>query len=92
MASAARSRNRIADLEQAIAADGLRHTAKDGRVSLHPAVSAIAQAEGVLARALSHIQLAPTVRNPVKQRAAQSRWRQHNIAKAARYEGGDGGA
>jgi hypothetical protein len=85
LASAARSRNRIAELERAIATDGLRHKAKDGRVTLHPAVAAIAQAEGVLARALSHIQLAPTMKNPVKQKAAQSRWNRHNLAAAARY-------
>jgi hypothetical protein len=92
LASAARSRDRIAELEQAIAKDGLRRKAKDGRVSLHPAVAAIAQAEGVLARALSHIQLAPTTKNPVKQRAAQSRWNRHNLAAAARHSEASDGA
>lgn len=50
----------------------------------------IRQNRTVLARLLSQIQLGESVRDPVKRKAADTRWRRHNLAQAARYGGSDG--
>lgn len=73
--------DRIVELEDAIAADGLRQVSKSGVVHLHPAVSEVRQTRAVLARALAGVQMQDDTRDPVKQKAAQARWRSHNAAK-----------
>jgi hypothetical protein len=40
------------------------------------------QTRSALARVLGGIQMQRSVKDPVKQRAAQARWRDHNAAKA----------
>jgi biotin operon repressor len=83
----------IAELRGRIAAEGLTFPAavRGGPPRMHPAAAEIRQSRAVLARLLPLIQLEDTVRNPVKQRAANMRWRAHNLALAARYrDPGDG--
>ena len=73
--------DRIVELEAAITAEGLTSVSKGGLVRLHPAVAEVRQTRGVLARVLSGVQMRDDSRDPVKQRAAESRWRAHNTAK-----------
>jgi biotin operon repressor len=83
----------IAELRERIAAEGLTFKPANpgGPPRIHPAAAEIRQSRAVLARLLSLIQLEDTVRNPVKQKAANTRWRAHNLAVAARYQNtGDG--
>lgn len=75
--------DRIVELEAAIAADGLRHVSESGMVRLHPAVAEVRQTRTALVRALAGIQMSESVKDPVKQKAAEARWRAHNIAKNA---------
>jgi hypothetical protein len=79
--------DRISQLERAIAAEGLTKVTKGGLVRMHPAVAEARQTRGVLARVLSHISMTDSVKNPAKQAAAQSRWREHNLAKKRVYGG-----
>ena len=79
--------DRIVDLESVITAEGMTTVSKSGVVHLNPAVGEARQTRAALARVLSGIQMEQSVKNPVKSAAAQSRWRQHNLAKAAPREG-----
>jgi hypothetical protein len=69
------------ELEDAIAADGLTSVSRTGVVHLHPAVSEARQTRAALAKVLSGVQMEDSSKNPVKQQAAQKRWRSHNDAK-----------
>ena len=73
--------DRIAELEKAIEVDGLTSTSKGGLVRLHPGVVEARQTRTALARVLSEIQMRDDSKNPVKQRAADTRWSSHNAAK-----------
>ena len=73
--------DRIAQLESVISSDGLTSKSKGGLVRLHPAVVEVRQTRTALARVLAGIQMQDDSRNPVKQKAAQTRWRAHNEAK-----------
>lgn len=73
--------DRIAQLESVISSDGLTSTSKGGLVRLHPAVVEARQSRTALARVLANIQMQDDSRDPLKQKAAQSRWRAHNAAK-----------
>jgi transposase-like protein len=75
--------DRLEALERMIAKDGMSRKV-GGRIVIHPALAEARQVENTLARCLSHIQLEETHKNPVKQRAAQTRWRSHNLAKMER--------
>ena len=82
--------DRIEVLQRMVAVDGERRVGKDGSVRLHPALSEIRQCESTLARVVGGINtMAEPVVNRTKQRAAQARWRAHNLKKAARAGGGD---
>jgi hypothetical protein len=72
--------DRLAELETAIIADGLTSVLKTG-VVLHPAVSESRQTRAASARVLAGVQMEDSSKDPVKQQAAQSRWRSHNEAK-----------
>lgn len=87
-----RTADLIRDLELRLDVDGLTFAPdkKGGPPRLNPAVAEIRQQRLVLARLLSQISLEESVKNPVKQRAANTRWRRHNLAAAARYGGSDG--
>ncbi len=78
--------DRIERLQGIVAADGERRKAKDGRILLHPGIAEIRQHQGTLSRVLGGIQtMEAAPKNPTKQKAAQSRWRAHNIAKLERH-------
>lgn len=84
----------IAELRERIDVEGLtfKPATPGGPPRMHPAAAEIRQSRAVLARLLSLIQLEESVRDPVKQRAANTRWRAHNLAVATRYaEGTPGG-
>jgi hypothetical protein len=77
--------DRIERLQRMVAADGERKKMKDGRVQLHPALAEIRQCEATLSRVVNGIQtMEAAPKNPVKQRAAQTRWRAHNLARVER--------
>ncbi len=78
---ASRLADRLAELEATIVADGLTVVSKSGLVHLHPAVSETRQTRAALARVLSGIEMEDSSKDAVKQAAAQTRWRQHNLAK-----------
>lgn len=83
----------IAELRERIAAEGLtfKPATPGGPPRMHPAAAEIRQSRAVLARLLSQIQLEESVRNPVKRKAANTRWRAHNLALARYTEGDPGG-
>jgi DNA-binding Lrp family transcriptional regulator len=85
--------NRIALLKDIVDVDGERRKMKDGRIFMHPAISEIRQCEATLSRVLSGIQTMeqPQV-NRSKQRAANSRWRAHNLKRGAATGESPGGA
>lgn len=69
-------RDRMADLEAAIAEDGLRRETKAGTIQLHPAAGELRQHSVALARVLGGISLADThtPKSARHQRAAAVRW------------------
>ena len=85
LALASRLADRRQELEDSIACDGLSRTV-GGKIVINPCVAESRQTTAAIARVLLGIQMERSTKNPVKQRAAQSRWRQHNASKAARYE------
>ncbi len=80
----------IAELRERIAAEGLtfKPAAPEGPPRMHPAAAEIRQSRAALARLLSLIQLEESTKNPVKVKAANTRWRQHQMAKARHGQGG----
>lgn len=78
---AADLQDRVLELEGSIGDDGLTSMSKGGIVRLHPAVAEVRQTRAALARVLAGIQMRDEVKNPAKQKAADTRWRSHNIAK-----------
>jgi hypothetical protein len=79
----------IAELRERIAAEGLTFppATRGGPPRMHPAAAEIRQSRAVLARLLSQISLEESTRTPIKAKAANTRWRRHNLAAAARQEG-----
>jgi len=73
--------DRVAQLEDAIAAEGLTTVSKSGVVHLHPGVAESRQTRAALAKALAGVQTSEGVKDPVKVKAADARWRSHNLAK-----------
>ena len=76
--------DRIVELEDLISSEGMSSTSKSGVVHLNPAVGEARQTRAALARVIAGIQMQEDAKDPVKQRAANSRWRAHNEAKRAR--------
>jgi hypothetical protein len=76
--------DRIAELESAIKQHGLTNVTKGGLVRLNPAAVEARQTRAALARVLANVQMEEDHKNPVKQKAAQARWRAHNEAKRQR--------
>lgn len=76
--------DRIERLQKLVAADGERRKLKDGRVVMHPCLSEIRQCEATLARVVGGIQtMEAASKHPAKVKAAQTRWRAHNLKRAA---------
>lgn len=80
----------IAELRQRVDVEGstFKPSSPGGPPRLHPAIAEIRQARGVLARLLSQISLEESTRNPIKQKAANTRWRAHQLARARQAGGG----
>jgi len=89
LALASRLADRRAELEDSIARGGMSRTV-GGVVKINPCVAESRQTTAAIARVLTGIQMERSVKNPVKQRAAQTGWRSHNLSKAARYEADSG--
>jgi hypothetical protein len=80
--------DRLAELEDIIASEGLAVTLKSGRVVMNPAVGEARMTRTSLARVLAGVSmLEGRAKDPAKVKAAQGRWLQHNIAKG-RVSGG----
>jgi hypothetical protein len=77
--------DRIVELEAMIESEGMSAVSKSGVVHMNPAVGEARQTRLALARVLGGVQMTRDPKNPVKQKAAQSRWRAHNEAKAKLY-------
>ena len=76
--------DRIERLQRMVARDGESRKV-DGRIVLHPALAEIRQCESVLTRVVSGIStMEAAPKNPAKVKAAQARWRSHNLAKVER--------
>jgi predicted transcriptional regulator len=77
--------DRIERLQAMVKRDGESRKSKDGTVRLHPALAEIRQCEGVLTRVVSAVSTMETAaKNPVKQKAANTRWRAHRLAAVER--------
>jgi DNA-binding Lrp family transcriptional regulator len=77
--------DRIERLQAMVKLDGASVKAKDGTVRLHPALAEMRQCESVLTRVVSGISTTEAApKNPVKQKAAQTRWRAHNLKAVER--------
>ncbi len=83
----------IAELRDRIGAEGLtfKPATPGGPPRLHPAAAEIRGNRSLLGRLLQQISLEESVRNPVKQKAANVRWRQRQMAAAQQAEGGGRG-
>lgn len=77
--------DRIELLQRIVAVDGDRRKLKDGTIRLHPALAETRQCEATLARVIGGIQTMDVPqKNPVKQNAANTRWRAHRLAAVER--------
>jgi len=79
--------DRIVELESVIDAEGMNTVSKSGVVHLNPAVGEARQTRVALARVIAQIQLHDDGKDPVKQRAANARWRAHNDSKRRAQRG-----
>jgi hypothetical protein len=82
--TAARLADRMAGLELMIASDGERSVSETGIVRLHPGIAEYRNHSIALAKVLQAVALSETVgvaKDPAKVRAAETRWRAHNLAK-----------
>jgi hypothetical protein len=77
--------DRMAALQLLVGEDGERAVSATGVVRLHPGIAEYRQHAVALSKVLSAVSLVETsghAKNPDKVRAAETRWRPHNIAKA----------
>ncbi len=77
----------IEELKRTVEAEGRTVVLKDGRVVMHGAVVELRLQRGALAKLLAALKLDAGGKDPVKQHAANVRWRSHNAAKARMVEG-----
>ena len=83
--TAARLADRMAALDVMIEADGERSIAANGIVRLHPGIAEFRQHSIALSKVLVAVALVESNgvrKDPAKVRAAETRWRAHNAAKA----------
>ncbi len=88
LAQAQQVADEIEQLRQLIAVEGMSFppATKGGPPRAHWAVAEARQLRAVLARLLSQISLQEGAKNATKQKAANTRWRPHRAALAARYD------
>ncbi len=76
--------DRLAEIRQQLAREGLTTTTAAGGLKPHPLLAAERATVAQIAHLLDGISLeAAPIRDATKQRAAQSRWRAHNATKQA---------
>lgn len=77
--------DRLADLEQVVARDGLMLTSPSGLLRVHPAAVEHRQLAANLARVLANVVIGDSTagKDPRKVKAAATRWRSHNLARGA---------
>ena len=73
----------IEQLRRTVEEEGRTVVLKDGRVVVHGAVVELRLQRAALAKLLSSLKLDALGKDPVKQHAANVRWRAHNAAKGA---------
>jgi biotin operon repressor len=83
----------IAELRERITLEGqtFKPASPGGPPRLHPAIAEVRQLRSLLGRLLSQISLEESVKSPVMVKAANTRWRAHQMARARQAEGGQGG-
>lgn len=84
--TAARLTDRMTSLEAMVKADGERSMNAAGVVRLHPGVAELRNYSIALSKVLVSVSMHETsgaAKDPAKVRAAATRWRPHNLAKAA---------
>ncbi|OBB73228.1 hypothetical protein [Mycobacterium sp. 852014-52144_SCH5372336] len=84
---AAEIADEIEHLQAIVDDEGRTVTLKDGRVVMHGAVVELRLQRAALAKLLASLKLDVGAKDPVKQAAANARWRRHNMAKQQRLEG-----
>jgi hypothetical protein len=77
----------IQQLKAVVDAEGRTAVLRDGRVTMHGAVVELRLQRAALAKLLSGLSMDTSGKNPVKQKAAMTRWAAHNAAKRAMYGG-----
>ena len=80
-------RDEIEELKRTVEVEGRTTPLKGGRPVVYCAVVELRLQRAALAKLLSGLSIDATGKNPVKQRAAITRWAAHNAAKRAMYEG-----
>lgn len=78
--------DRIVELEEMVVLDGARTISAAGVIRLHPAVAEARNTAVSMSKVLAAVALAETTgaaKDPNKVRAAETRWRAHNLAKEA---------
>jgi hypothetical protein len=77
--------DRLAELEESVAVEGLSVVLNSGRIVMNPAVAESRMTRTSLATVLGRVSMTEIpAKDPLKVKAAQVRWAQHNIAKAQR--------
>ncbi|MGY1712522.1 hypothetical protein ACI8AC_23725 [Geodermatophilus sp. SYSU D00758] len=80
--------DRLTEVREALAKQGLTTTTAAGGLRPHPLLGVERECAMAIKRLLDGVSFSPTpVKNAAKQRAAQVRWRAHNEARAARESG-----
>jgi hypothetical protein len=80
-------RDEIEQLKAVVEDEGRTVVLRDGRATMHGAVVELRLQRAALAKLLSGLKLDATGKDPVKQKAALTRWAAHNAAKQSRLEG-----
>jgi hypothetical protein len=80
----------IAELRALVDSEGWTFppATRNGPPRMHPAIAEIRQGRSLLGRLLAQISLEESTVNPVKRKAANSRWRAHQMQQARQAEGG----
>ena len=80
----------IAELRALVDSEGWTFppATRNGPPRMHPAIAEIRQGRSLLGRLLAQISLEESTVNPVKRKAANTRWRAHQMQQARQAEGG----
>jgi hypothetical protein len=80
----------IAELRTLVDSEGWTFppATRNGPPRMHPAIAEIRQGRSLLGRLLAQISLEESTVNPVKRKAANTRWRAHQMQQVRQAEGG----